>query len=62
VARKIVADHLDILHNLSKAVMERETLDSDDIERILKGETLTPGPKGGPSNGGESSGGVSVAA
>lgn len=62
VAKKIVADHLDMLHNLSKAVMERETLDSDDIERILKGETLTPGPKGGPSNGGESSGGVSVAA
>jgi len=62
VAKKIVADHLEILHNLSKAVMERETLDSDDIERILQGETLTPGPKGGPSNGGESSGGVSVAA
>jgi cell division protease FtsH len=62
VARKIVADHLEILHNLSKAVMERETLDSDDIERILKGETLNPGPKGGPSSGGESSGGVSVAA
>jgi cell division protease FtsH len=62
VAKKIVADHLEVLHSLSKAVMERETLDSDDIERILRGETLTPGPKGGPSNGGESSGGVSVAA
>jgi cell division protease FtsH len=61
VARKIVADHLEVLHNLAKAVMERETLDSDDIERILRGETLNPGPKGGPS-GSESSGGVSVAA
>jgi cell division protease FtsH len=61
VARKIVAENLDTLHNLAKAVMERETLDSDDIERILRGETLNPGPKGGPS-GAESSGGVSVAA
>ena len=62
VARKIVGDHLETLHSLAKAVMERETLDSDDIERILRGETLTPGPKGGPPSGGESTGGVSVAA
>jgi cell division protease FtsH len=62
VAKKIVAENLDTLHALAKAVMERETLDSDDIERILKGETLSPGPKGGPSGGGESGGSVSVAA
>lgn len=62
VAKKIVGEHLDVLHRLAKAVMEKETLDSDDIERIVRGETLSPGPQGGPSGPGESSGGVSVAA
>ncbi len=64
VARTIVSENLEILHNLSKAVMERETLDSEDIERIIRGETLSPGPQGGsPAPGeGSSGGGVSVAA
>ncbi len=64
VAKKIVSEHLDTLHALAKAVLEKETLDADDIERIIRGETLSPGPQGGPSGpqGGESSGGVSVAA
>jgi cell division protease FtsH len=62
VAKKIVGENLDALHRLAKAVMEKETLDSDDIERIVRGETLSPGPQGGPSGPGESSGGVSVAA
>ncbi len=61
VAKKIVADHIDVLHNLSKAVMEKETLDADDIERIIRGETLSPGPQGGSPAPGEG-GGVSVAA
>jgi cell division protease FtsH len=61
LAKKVVADHLEILHNLAKAVMEKETLDADDIDRILRGETLSPGPQGGspaPGDGGR----VSVAA
>jgi cell division protease FtsH len=63
IAKKIVSDHLEVLHNLAKAVMERETLDADDIDRILRGEGLSPGPKGGPPAGGDSQGGsVSVAA
>lgn len=62
VAKKIVADNLDTLHNLAKAVLEKETLDSEDIDRILRGETLSPGPQGGPPAGGEGGSTVSVAA
>lgn len=62
VAKQIVAENLEVLHNLAKAVMEKETLDSDDIERIVKGETLSPGPQGGQSETSEASVGVSVSA
>jgi cell division protease FtsH len=62
VAKRIVSENLDTLHALAKAVMERETLDSEEIEQICRGETLSPGPKGGPAGGGESGGSVSVAA
>jgi cell division protease FtsH len=64
VAKKIVSENMDTLHALAKAVLEKETLDADDIERIIRGETLSPGPQGGPSGpqGGESGSGVSVAA
>lgn len=64
VAKGIISEHLDTLHALAKAVLEKETLDADDIERIVRGETLSPGPQGGPSGpqGGESGSGVSVAA
>jgi len=62
IAKKIVSENLDVLHNLAKAVMEKETLDSDDIDRIVRGETLSPGPQGGPSGPGETGGNVSVAA
>ena len=58
VAKKVVSEHLEVLHKLAKAVMEKETLDADDIERILKGGDLPPGPEGGE----EKSSGVSVAA
>jgi cell division protease FtsH len=42
VATKIIKDNLDTLHRLAKAVLERETLDSDDLDRIVKGETFPP--------------------
>jgi cell division protease FtsH len=64
VAKKIVSENMDTLHALAKAVLEKETLDAEDIERIIRGETLSPGPQGGPSGpqSGENGGGVSVAA
>ncbi len=45
IARKIISENLDTLHRLAKGVLERETLDSDDIEKIMKGETLPPLPE-----------------
>jgi len=55
VARQIISEHLDTLHTLAKAVLERETLDAEDIERVMKGEALAP-PRitsAGPQGGGE---------
>lgn len=68
LAKKILSENLDTLHALAKAVVEKETLDADEIDRILRGEGFSPGPQGGPSGpqgsqGGTDSGpGVSVAA
>lgn len=49
VAEKIVRENVETLHRLAKALLEKETLDADDIERIIKGEDLGGGPDG---NGG----------
>jgi cell division protease FtsH len=43
-AEKILRDHIDLLHKLSKELLEREILDSDEIERIINGEELPPVP------------------
>ena len=41
-AEKILMDNIDILHKLSKELLEREILDSEEIEKIIKGEELPP--------------------
>ncbi len=66
IARKLIADNLDKLHALAKAVLEKETLDAQDIERLVKGEPL-PGPSSSNGSGGGSekegpAGAVSVTA
>jgi len=43
-AEKILKDNVNLLHRLSKELLEREILDSDEIERIIKGEELPPVP------------------
>jgi cell division protease FtsH len=43
-AEKILRDNIGLLHSLSKELLEREILDSDEIERIIKGEELPPVP------------------
>lgn len=59
VAKKIITDNVDTLHRLARAVMLRETLDSEEINRILAGETLPPTdpstPKTGPAGSAEGS-------
>ena len=43
-AEKILRDNIDLLHKLSLELLEREILDSDEIDRIIKGEKLPPMP------------------
>jgi len=39
-AEKILSENLGILHKLSEALLEREILDGDEIDKIIRGETL----------------------
>jgi cell division protease FtsH len=41
-ATKVLNENTDTLHRLSAALLEREILDSDEIDRIMKGEVLPP--------------------
>ncbi len=46
-AEKILKDNMDILHKLSKELLEREILDGHEIDTIIKGEELPPVPENG---------------
>jgi len=41
-ATNVLNENTDTLHRLSAALLEREILDSDEIDRIMKGEVLPP--------------------
>jgi cell division protease FtsH len=41
-AKKILEDDIDILHAMAKALLERETLDSEEIQLLLKRQPLPP--------------------
>ena len=41
-AEKILSDNIDVLHKLSKELLEREILDSEEIDKIMRGEELPP--------------------
>jgi cell division protease FtsH len=49
-AEKILNDNIDLLHKLSKELLEREILDSEEINRIIQGEDLPPAPKEKPES------------
>lgn len=49
-AEKILADNADMLHKLSKELLEREILDNDEIEKIMRGEELPPAKRNGSSD------------
>ncbi len=42
VAEKILKEHIDLLHNASKILLERETIEGEELEMIVKGEELPP--------------------
>lgn len=46
-AEKILTENIDLLHQLSKELLEREILDSHEIDAIIRGETLPPIKKNG---------------
>ncbi|KXK54974.1 MAG: cell division protease FtsH [Chlorobi bacterium OLB7] len=41
-ATDLLKDHMDILHRMSQLLIERETLDADEIDQVMRGEELTP--------------------
>ena len=41
-AEKILRDNMKVLHRLSNALLEREILDSDEIDKLMRGQVLPP--------------------
>jgi cell division protease FtsH len=41
-AHLVISDHLERLHSLANALLERETLDADEIKAVFEGKTLPP--------------------
>ncbi|MEI7811362.1 MAG: ATP-dependent zinc metalloprotease FtsH [Ignavibacteria bacterium] len=46
-AEKILNDNVEVLHRLALVLLEREILDSDEIDKIIRGEELPPMKKNG---------------
>jgi cell division protease FtsH len=61
-AKELISKNIGILHKMAEAVLERETLDSDDIARLMAGETLPPLVIGASSKPVKAEGAVSVQA
>ena len=40
--KKYLTENVDLLHKLSKELLEREILDSQEIDAIIRGEELPP--------------------
>ena len=45
LARKVISENLDKLHALAKALLERETLDAEEINIVFAGKELPPLPE-----------------
>jgi cell division protease FtsH len=50
-AETILKENINILHKLSEALLEREILDSFEIEKIINGESLPPVKRNGSTEG-----------
>jgi cell division protease FtsH len=40
--KKLLSDNLTTLHRLAENLLERESLDTEDIDKIVNGEQLEP--------------------
>jgi len=49
-AKKMLLEHKDVLQNLAEALLEYETLNTEQIDRVIKGEKLPPFLKATASN------------
>ena len=50
-AEQILRDNIDVLHKLSKELLEREILDAEEIDTLIRGEELPPLKKNGSMEG-----------
>ena len=41
-AERLLRDNIEFLHKIAEALLERETLTGDEVDRLMKGETLPP--------------------
>ncbi|OFZ80146.1 MAG: cell division protein FtsH [Bdellovibrionales bacterium RIFOXYD1_FULL_53_11] len=47
-AKELLQNHMQQLHQVAAALLEHETLDGEEIEKVLRGETITKGPVSSP--------------
>jgi len=52
-ARQLLVDNVDKLHLLAGALLEREMLDGEQVEKVLRGEKLEPLPRPRSSTDGQ---------
>jgi cell division protease FtsH len=50
-AYSILGDHKDTMHRMAQALLDRETLDANEIRMIIEGKELPPLPPLGPPPG-----------
>jgi cell division protease FtsH len=50
-AVRILTEHMDELHRLTDVLLEREILDSDEIDKVIRGEVLPPQTERNGNNG-----------
>lgn len=50
-AEKILSENIEVLHKLSKELLEREILDGDEIDKVMRGEALPPMKRNGTDSG-----------
>jgi cell division protease FtsH len=41
-AEKILRQNMEVLHRISNALLDREILDADEIDKLIRGEELPP--------------------
>jgi cell division protease FtsH len=47
-AKDVLTQHIDLLHTVAAALLDRETLTREDIAVLMRGEQLTPRPPAVP--------------